>query len=125
MNLYTYLCKFRYNLKIDDLYDLLSIYLLIVFQVFAQDYEVADIDCSFGEVGIENNRKVNERLRARIRKPEGFKGAPIFADDRRIDPALDPVCQIRPEPSDPNELIYNLQINDLNLIFYYFLNQIN
>ena len=28
----------------------------------------------------------SERLTARLRKPPGFKGHPIFADDRRIDP---------------------------------------
>ena len=81
---------------------------------FAQDYEVGDIECSFGKVGIENNRKINERLTAKLRKPEGFKGTPIFADDRRVDPARNPVCQIRPDLADAERRIYRLVITDLD-----------
>ena len=81
---------------------------------YAQDYEVGDIECSFGRVGVENNRKVNERLTARLRKPEGFEGIPIFADDRKVDPLRDPKCQIRPDIADKDGLIYRLLITDLN-----------
>ncbi|CAG0885433.1 unnamed protein product [Darwinula stevensoni] len=74
----------------------------------AQDYEVADIDCYYGTDSHEG-----ERLSARLRKPEGFRGYPTFADDRRVDPQVDGQCQIRPDPSDPTGLIYNLLITDL------------
>ena len=80
----------------------------------AQDYEVGDIECSFGRVGVENNRKINERLTARLRKPEGFEGTPIFADDRKVDPLRDSACQIRPDIADKDGLIYRLLINDLS-----------
>ena len=80
----------------------------------AQDYEVGDIECSFGRVGVEKNRKTNERLTARLRKPEGFEGTPIFADDRKVDPLRDPECQIRPDIADKDGLIYRLLITDLD-----------
>ena len=53
-------------------------------------------------------------MTARVRKPEGFKGTPIFADDRKIDPFTDESCQIRPDPSDPTGLMYNMKITDLD-----------
>ena len=80
----------------------------------SQDYEVGDIECSFGRVGVENNRKINERLTARLRKPEEFEGTPIFADDRKVDPLRDAECQIRPDVADKDGLIYRLLITDLD-----------
>ena len=47
------------------------------------------------------------------RKPEGFSGAPIFADDRKVEPKTDPFCRIKPDPSDEDGLIYMLHILDL------------
>ena len=75
---------------------------------------MGDIECSFGSVGMENNRKVNERLSARLRKPEGFRGTPIFADDRKVDPLRNPVCQIRQDLADSEGRIYRLLISDLS-----------
>ena len=48
------------------------------------------------------------------RKPEGFSGAPIFADDRKVEPRTDPYCRIKPDPSDEDGLIYMLHILDLD-----------
>jgi hypothetical protein len=84
-----------------------------LFQVSSQDYEVMDIDCSFGEVSLENNRNINQKLSANLRKPEGFQGNPIFADDRSINPANDRICQIRPNSQNDSELSYKLLITDL------------
>lgn len=53
-------------------------------------------------------------LSARLRKPEGFKGTPLFADDRAVDPLTDPVCQIKPDLTDVTRLTYNLMITDFN-----------
>ena len=83
------------------------------FQTNAQDYEVQKIECSFGEVSVENNRRINQILSARLTKPEGFQGSPIFADDRSINPETDPICSIRNDPKDKNKLTYQLLISDL------------
>ena len=81
-------------------------------QVFAQDYEVSNILCSYGELSLENNLRVEQVLSATLKKPANFKGSPIFADDRSINPEKDSVCQIR---SDPNsDLKYQLLITDLD-----------
>lgn len=57
---------------------------------------------------------MKDMLSARLRKPDGFKGTPLFADDRAVDPILDPVCQIRPDLTDVSRLTYNLLITDFN-----------
>merc|ERR1739848_104610 len=87
--------------------------LLFVFQINAQDYEVQNIECSFGEVSVENNRRINQIMSAQLRKPEEFLGSPIFADDRSINPEKDPICQIRSDPNDKTKLKYQLLIKDL------------
>ncbi|ENN73640.1 hypothetical protein YQE_09886, partial [Dendroctonus ponderosae] len=53
-----------------------------------------------------------DTVMAKLRKPEGFKGHPIFADDRAVDPTRDAVCQIRPDLSDPSGLRYELKVTD-------------
>ena len=53
-------------------------------------------------------------MTARLRKPEGFEGTPIFADDRKVDPLRNPECQIRPDIADKDGLIYRLLITDLD-----------
>lgn len=58
--------------------------------------------------------KGRDSIAAKLRKPEGFRGSPLFADDRNVDPLMDLACQIRPDPSDPTELTYNLLITDFN-----------
>ncbi|XP_013146710.1 PREDICTED: uncharacterized protein LOC106109671 [Papilio polytes] len=74
----------------------------------AQDYDVTDIQCTFAS-GATGTR---DSVTALLRKPEGFRGAPLFADDRSTDPIVDPFCQIRPELNDPTNLLYRLQITD-------------
>ena len=63
-------------------------------KVVAQDYSVTDIDCQYGgeaQTGI---------ISARLKKPQGFQGVPIFADDRTIDPETSDVCSIRRNKND-------------------------
>ena len=84
----------------------------ITLQVFAQDYEVSNIVCSYGELSLENSLRIGQKLTATLKKPANFKGSPIFADDRSINPEKDQVCQIR---SDRNsDLKYKLLITDLD-----------
>ncbi|XKL63385.1 hypothetical protein PGB90_005749 [Kerria lacca] len=92
----------------------------------AQDYEVSDIQCAFWSDSGRNGKAalaptptatstgLKDMLSARLRKPEGFKGIPLFADDRAIDPLVDPVCQIRPDMTDMSKLTYHLLITDFN-----------
>ena len=68
--------------------------------------------CSYGELSLENSLRVDQMLAATLKKPANFKGSPIFADDRSINPAKDTVCQIRADPK--NELKYQLLITDLD-----------
>ncbi|GLH09819.1 Uncharacterized protein GBIM_14865 [Gryllus bimaculatus] len=77
-----------------------------------QDYDVSDIQCSFSDFGDGSHSR--DVISARLRKPEGFRGSPLFADDRQVDPLKDSTCQIRPVPGDPTELSYNLLITDFN-----------
>lgn len=87
---------------------------------------VSDIQCAFwsdsnrnGRASItptttSTNNGYKDMLSARLRKPEGFKGTPLFADDRAVDPLTDPVCQIKPDLTDVTRLTYNLMITDFN-----------
>ncbi|KAJ8958162.1 hypothetical protein NQ318_006101 [Aromia moschata] len=70
-----------------------------------------EIQCTFA---INNNPTIRDSIVARLRKPDGFKGHPLFADDRGVDPETDSACQIRPEPTDPTGLKYNLKITDFS-----------
>ena len=87
-------------------------------KIYGQDYEVANIKCSFGDSDDNDGDvdKVSSRqhVHALLRKPEGFKGDPIFADDRKVNPYTDPNCQIRPASPDEDELLFNLFIKDLS-----------
>ncbi|XP_001601983.1 uncharacterized protein LOC100117856 isoform X2 [Nasonia vitripennis] len=71
----------------------------------AQDYEVSDIQCSGAS-------STSDLLTAKIRRPIGFRGGPLFADDRAADPLVDIHCQIRPDPNDPQEDNYFLKVTD-------------
>lgn len=53
-----------------------------------------------------------DSIMATLRKPEGFKGHPLFADDRAVDPEIDKTCQIRPDMTDPTNLKYMMKISD-------------
>jgi hypothetical protein len=68
---------------------------------------VSELQCSFTSQG--GNR---DQISARLRKPGGFRGSPLFADDRRVDPATDPYCQIRLDPADPTDMTYNMLVTD-------------
>ncbi|XP_075225337.1 uncharacterized protein LOC142326626 [Lycorma delicatula] len=61
------------------------------------------------EKGVVGTR---DSISAKLRKPEGFKGSPLFADDRGVDPLTDPICQIRPDPTDLTHHTYLLVVND-------------
>ncbi|XP_066138940.1 uncharacterized protein [Euwallacea fornicatus] len=89
----------------------LRVLLLILFTttIEAQDYEVTEIQCTFA---VSNLGSTKDSILAKLRKPEGFKGHPLFADDRAVDPAIDPLCQIRPDQTDNTGLKYNLKITD-------------
>lgn len=78
------------------------------------------MQCTFGShSGLDTHKHhgltaIRDTIAARLRKPEGFRGSPIFADDRQVDPLTDVSCQIRPDKSDPEELTYDLLISDFS-----------
>lgn len=80
-------------------------YVSQVAMTVAQDYEVSDIQCSGAGAA-------SDYLTAKIKRPVGFRGSPLFADDRAADPLTDIHCQIRPDPSDPQEDNYFLKVTD-------------
>lgn len=83
---------------------------VVLFQVaatVAQDYEVSDIQCS-------GAGSAADLLTAKIKRPVGFRGAPLFADDRSANPLTDIHCQIRPDPNDPQEDNYFLKVTDFS-----------
>lgn len=51
-------------------------------------------------------------ITARLKKPAGFKGAPLFADDRAVNPESDRECAIRSDVTDADGLAYTLKITD-------------
>lgn len=51
---------------------------------------------------------------ALLRKPEGFRGSPLFADDRSVAAETDTSCQIRPDAADSTGLLYRLRITDFS-----------
>ncbi|KAK3922192.1 hypothetical protein KUF71_001371 [Frankliniella fusca] len=77
--------------------------------VAAQDYDVSDIRCTFATSGGSR-----DSISAKLRKPEGFRGSPLFADDRAVDPVSDKECQIRPDPGDTTKLMYTLLVTDFS-----------
>ncbi|EFA00531.2 uncharacterized protein LOC100142231 [Tribolium castaneum] len=89
---------------------LFVIFIQIVF-TSSQDYEVTEIQCTFAS---GNSIGPRDSIIAKLRKPDGFKGNPLFADDRGVDPETDHVCQIKPDLSDPTGLKYNLKITDFS-----------
>lgn len=76
-----------------------------------QDYEVADVKCVMETIGPSGG---NQRLFARLRKPENFRGHPLFADDPQINPFKHELCQILPDPIDLTGRIYRLDIKDFS-----------
>ncbi|XP_031623724.1 uncharacterized protein LOC116341026 [Contarinia nasturtii] len=76
----------------------------------AQDYDVSEIQCSFATT----TSSTADMITARLKKPVGFKGSPLFADDRGVNPEIDRACSIRPETGDPENIAYVLKITDLS-----------
>lgn len=99
--------KLRHLNKFKFVIVLLSI-LQAAGHVIAQDYDVGDIQCSFSTAG----SKVEDLITARLKRPVGFKGTPLFADDRSLPAESDRHCIIKKDPNDPEELTYNLKITD-------------
>ncbi|XP_072382491.1 uncharacterized protein [Diabrotica undecimpunctata] len=79
--------------------------------VNGQDYEVTEIQCTFA---ISNSVGSRDSIIAKLRKPDGFKGHPLFADDRGVDAESDSSCQIRQDPNDTTGLKYILKILDFS-----------
>ncbi|XP_052898057.1 uncharacterized protein LOC128304858 [Anopheles moucheti] len=78
--------------------------------VRAQDYDVTDIQCSFASQG----SNLGDIITAKLKKPIGFKGAPLFADDRGVNPETDFACSIKQDRKDVSELAYDLKITDFS-----------
>ena len=76
--------------------------------VVGQDYSVTDIDCQYG------GNAENGVISAKLRKPEGFQGVPIFADDRAIDPETSDVCSIQRSKGDATGLVYDLNVTNFS-----------
>lgn len=74
----------------------------------AQDYDVSEIQCSFASPGTT----LGDVITAKLKKPMGFKGHPLFADDRSVNPEIDYTCTIKPDRADSSEMNYELKITD-------------
>ncbi|KAL7646332.1 UNVERIFIED_CONTAM: hypothetical protein RMT77_003241 [Armadillidium vulgare] len=85
-----------------------------VHPLFGQDYQVADINCKFPDGVLNPSGISGGEFSAKLRKPPGFMGTPLFADDRYVNPEIDPICQIRKNPNDRHGLVYSLLVRDLN-----------
>ena len=57
---------------------------------------------------------VEDLIVARLKRPAGFKGPPLFADDRSVIPESDRNCQIKQDKNDPAELAFDLKITDFS-----------
>lgn len=81
-----------------------------------QDYEVADVKCFLNTDSAASVISTGDeaQLVARLKKPEYFRGHPIFADDLKVDPRNNSKCSIVPEPGDISARIYRLVITDLS-----------
>ncbi|XP_037032690.1 uncharacterized protein LOC119071756 [Bradysia coprophila] len=79
----------------------------VIIGTLAQDYDVSEIQCTFSSQG-----STEDSITAILRKPSGFKGSPLFADDRTVNPEIDRTCSIEKDRSDPSEQLFNLKILD-------------
>lgn len=71
---------------------------------------MSEIQCSFAT----SSSSTADMITARLKKPVGFKGSPLFADDRNVNPEADRTCSIRPESGDPDNIGYILKITDFS-----------
>lgn len=69
---------------------------------------VADVQCTFSTVGSD----IEDLITATLKRPAGFKGSPMFADDRIGVKEPNPHCIISRDTSDEDDRTYNLRIND-------------
>lgn len=69
-----------------------------------------DVQCAFSTQA----PSVGDLITAKLKKPVGFKGSPLFADERSVDPEIDYSCSIKPDLNDPTELSYDLKITDFS-----------
>ncbi|KAF6202589.1 hypothetical protein GE061_002987 [Apolygus lucorum] len=76
------------------------------------DDHLSDIECTFGGSADGPSGRGIDSMTARLRRPEGFKGDPLFADDRGIDPLSHPTCRITPDPADLTRQSYVLHVTD-------------
>ncbi|XP_013792259.1 uncharacterized protein LOC106476135, partial [Limulus polyphemus] len=74
-----------------------------------QDYEVSNIKCHE-----RASASGSDILTATLKKPPGFRGHPVFADNRHIDPKKHKFCQILSDKDDPKEMTYYLSISDFS-----------
>lgn len=72
------------------------------------EFTVSDIQCAFQSHGSSNI----DTITAVLRKPAGFRGTPLFADDRSVNPSTDRQCIIEPDPTD--ELVFHMTILDFS-----------
>uniref|UniRef100_A0A182S9H7 ZP domain-containing protein n=1 Tax=Anopheles maculatus TaxID=74869 RepID=A0A182S9H7_9DIPT len=84
--------------------------LLIGEGVRQKNESVTDIQCSFASQG----SNLGDIITAKLKKPIGFKGAPLFADDRGVNPETDFACSIKQDRKDVSELAYDLKITDFS-----------
>lgn len=83
----------------------------------SQDYEVADVKCHlYGDPESASGTTISpkQKMVARLKKPEYFRGHPLFADDLKVNPYTDPYCSIVPESGDKSARIYRLTITNLS-----------
>lgn len=105
------MCKFCGDLlRMMQLMSLIFISTVFPVIIRAQDYDVSDIQCSFAT----STSSTQDLITARLKKPNGFKGSPLFADDRSVNPEIDRACTIRQEVNDPDSLAYTLKITDFS-----------
>ena len=55
-----------------------------------------------------------QQMGARLKKPENFRGHPLFADDHRVNPISDRECSIVAEPNDSAGRIYRMLISNFS-----------
>ncbi|XP_030383984.1 uncharacterized protein LOC115631402 [Scaptodrosophila lebanonensis] len=73
-----------------------------------QDYDVNDIQCAFSSSG----SSIEDLITAKLKRPVGFKGAPMFADDHEINTHSNRYCLITKDPND--DVTYSLRITNFS-----------
>lgn len=81
----------------------------ISYNVYAIACIVSNIQCSFSSQGLAG---IGDTITATLKRPNGFKGSPLFADDRSVNPQKDRSCSINPDEKDASNLTYKLRIVD-------------